>query len=222
MIFTRYIGTKLETPAFTPGKIYTAIPGFSDGGAVDMTQIRLNDDNGVRRIVGVDSGSFDFPEQVCAVVLKPVLVFEKGQVVSIIGVDEASEFYEVGIEGKSGAYLKASYFELLDRTNVTPGCVVLHEETRRWLRVTAVDDMLNLHVELGSFPVTDFRFPVGADGVLSEPLFKCVSASGAEDELAEGKTYRAERLSPDGELVFVRNDKGEVCSYMVSRFTADV
>lgn len=217
MIFARYIGSQSMNGNFTQGKVYQAAPAFNESGAVNTESIHVEDDAGKRCTVLSSANLFEFLDEVYAVVLKSVAQFERGEVVTITDADD--EFYDV----KGKGFFKSSLFELLDRTNVVPDSCVLDTVSQRWVKVSRVDECLNVAPEgEGLRPVTDFRFPVGNDGVLSEPLFKCVNAEGLDGEIAEGHMYRAESVDSARELVFICNDLGNVQSYMMSRFTADL
>jgi hypothetical protein len=215
MIFARYIGPKFGSN-FTPGKIYQGLYGFSGAGAVDSDQIYIEDDNRVSVLVQTVSHWFEFPAEVYGVVLHDVGLFKKGEVVAIV--DASDEFYDI----KGKGYFKADCFEVLDKTNVVPGGFVLNIWTKRWEKITAVDEELNVWVEDGSVsPVLGFRFLVGHGGVLSEPLVKCIDSNGVGDELTEGKVYRMVGMSVGEDWVLLANDRGEIQSYMSSRFSSE-
>jgi hypothetical protein len=217
MVFATYNGKSADTHQLTPGKTYLASPGFLDAGAVDLEDVRLRDDTGEMLTFAVSEDLFDFPESVCAVVLKSVAGFRPGEVVTLTDANNDG-FLEVQGRG----FFRQNLFEILDRTNVTPGSVVLDKVTGRWVKVCRVDGDLNLGIcgEEGMRPLTDFDFPVCEDGVLAEPLLRCVNAEGVAGELTEGKTYQVVGVAQDGNLVEVTADTGEVRSYLASRFSS--
>ena len=219
MIFARYIGPK-SFGNFIPGKVYQAMPGFSGSGAIDMECFHVDDETGKRLTIRADEELFKILDTVYAVVLKPILILERGQVVTIIGGDD--DFFEVEIEGKPGAYFKSNMFEVLDSTNVTPGSYVLDTKSHQWVKVSMVDDNLNIAPEgQEPRPIMDFRFPVGSDGVQTEPFFKCINTEGLEDELTEGRMYRAESVDANRGLLCICNNQGNTKCYMMGRFDSE-
>jgi len=182
-----------------------------------MNSISVDNDDGLRCSVETKDGLFDFPETIPAVVLKPMASLEKGQVVTIIGIDD--DFYEIR---ETGSFLKTSLFEILDRTNVIPGSYALDTTSQKWVRISTIDENLRIAAEgEGLRPVTDFRFPVGNDSVLSEPVCRCINDEGLNGELINGNMYRAESVDSAQHLVFVTNEHGAVQSYLMSRFSLD-
>lgn len=214
MIFARYIGPKALN--WTEGRVYFAMAGFEDQGTVDMGQVRLQDDLGTWQEVKTDAGLFLFPDFVYAVVVKPVMTFERGQVVKVTNASD--EFLEVTGHG----YLKADSFEVLDRTNVALGNKVRDARNGVWREISRLDDDLNIGFvgAAGSalWPPDEFVFPVSGGSVLSEPLLKCVK--GVDGELVEGQVYSP--LEQCGDLVVVVNAAGRPVSYMAERFTEDL
>lgn len=213
MIFARYTGP--QAPNWTVGKIYFAMHGFEDKLAVDVEDIRLQDDDSKWQEVKTKTGLFVFPSCVYAVCLKPLGALVAGEVVKVCNVSD--EF--LSVEGHG--YLQSSHFEILDRTNVAVGNRVQDKGIGTWEEITLVDDEMNIGTKVGgnrTWPVELFCFPVGNDGILSEPSLKCVN--GVAGELTEGKTY-APAKEWDG-LVELVNDNGKLCQYMVERFVRDL
>jgi len=208
MIFARYIGPPANN--WTPGKIYFVMSGF-DGGAVDVEEIRLQDDNDQWQEVKTKDGLFSFPPFVYAVCLHPIHALVKGEVIKVTNYSDG--FFEVEWCG----YQKADNFEILDRTNVTLGSKVLDKKLGLWEEISRLDDDLNIGTMFFNDDLVSpstFRFPVGKDGLLAEPLLKCVK--GQEGELTEGKVY-SPTAEKDG-LVTVINDTGKPCQYLEERF----
>lgn len=213
MIFAKYIGP--QAPSWTPGKIYFAMHGFEDKLAVDVEDIRLQDDAGSWQEVKTKAGLFSFPSCVYAACVKAIGPLKEGEVVKVCNVSD--EFLNVSEHG----YLQADHFEILDLTNVAVGNKVQDKGLGDWETITLVDDEMNIGTKAGgnrTWPVELFCFPVGNNGILSEPLLKCVKE--VPGELTEGKTYSPLKTW-DG-LVELVNDAGKLESYMLERFANDL
>jgi hypothetical protein len=212
MIFARYIGPPTE--GWTPGKIYYA----SEETAVDIEEVRLQDDTGEWREIKTADGLLEFPKEIFAACVKPIMNLRAGQVVQVH--DVSLDSILISTDGYLSNYLNFFHFEILDRTNVTLGNKVKWNDTGCWHTITRLDNQLYIGVDFSpvDFLPLKFTFPVGNGDILSEPMLKCVSEH--EGELTVGKLYSP--LKEWDELVEVINDAGKVCSYMTERFSLDL
>lgn len=218
MIFARYKGPLNDT-RFIFGKLYPADESYSSSSVQDADHIRVTTETGQKVMVKTEDGFFEYFSKVYAAVVRPVAVFERGQVVLISDSDDVGEYYKVD----NGNFYRSSTFELLDKTNVVPGIFVLNIKSGCWMKVLRVDELLNLAGADGCMkPVVDFRFAVGNGGILNEPMLKCINCTGVENELTEGHFYRVESV-PFGEnnIVHVQNNLGVSALYLTTRFTFD-
>jgi len=210
---------KVEGPGrFTPGRVYLGRSEVDAGDVVDLGVLTFQDDDGQGVRERSDSGRFEFYSEIYAVCLRdcPAGKLRRG---SVVVVTEASRdgMFRVSNVG----FCKASWFALLDRTNLLPGMYVRRDSDGLWVRVRAVDGELGIQVEgVDEFLApTRFRLAVGDGDLLSIPLVRCVDAEGADD-LTEGSLYRLMRDSND--MAEVTSDAGTKAVYFFRRFSFDL
>ena len=211
MIFARYIGPK--SSSWTKGKIYFAMAGFTDNQAVDLSTIRMQDDEDEMHDEISTQNLFDFPERIYAVAIKPIVKIRVGTVIQVFDVSDG--FFQV----TGNRYVQSENFEVLDRTNVGVGNVVLNLETGRWDRITRLDDnlMVGFDGDDQFWALDTLRFPVSAGGILLEPILFCIQ--GTDGELTAGRGYTP--ITEKDSMVEVKNDNDEIKTYMLERFLED-
>jgi len=215
MMFVKYVGSGREGASLTKGRVYLGRPSLEDHAAVDVDKVVLTDDDGeeVAFRPADSEGSFEFLDFVYAVVLRACGAGAAGDVVRLDGADDDGYY---AVEGKG--HHKASYFEIVDESNLAPGFWALDLSDGRWRTITRVSSCGWVAVDGANSvrPPTDFAFPVAEGGVLAEPLATCVDASG-DDELEEGEVYLMSGWDRVGGIVLVVIDDVER-SFLESRF----
>ena len=217
MMFARYKGSRM---GMTEGKIYIAKPQMEENSVVGLSRLSVRDDDG--KVVSVDpeSGQFEFLSEVYAVVVKPFDGFLEGEVVVL---DDATmkshNCDEILYSVKGLGCRNASSVNLLDRSNVYPGVTVMETVTGNWVKVRMVDEALWLRVgdsEVMRSP-EEFRFAVADGDLMSEPVVKCLDASG-EPNLTVGRYYVVQTTMMASGCIVVRNDRGDIETYLENRF----
>ena len=201
MIFARYVGPDKQGENFVEGKVYISESSFSDGEMVDLSVVRIRDEDGLLVEVNQDEERFVYLEQNYAVVVNPFDEFEAGEVVTVEGATADGKMYDVVGYG----YRSVSDLVLLDRTNINPGIMVLIES--KWRSVGAVDESLSVMLKggAGMMDISQMRLAVSDGDVMSIPLATCVETGKAR--LTKGKMYRLLGLE-DGECV-LKDDDGD-------------
>lgn len=231
MIFTRYTGMDKQ---FTRGKVYPAMPEVESGDIVSYNFIEVISDFGkIVRVHPTLFYSFEFLKEVYAVVVKALLDLEVGRVVVL------SNAYSVPLLADKNKWQVASYevkgfglrsqagLEILDRTNLSPGMVIMDVDTEKWETVSIVDECMwvTTHGE-GSLRTSpeQFMFAVDREGdILVEPMVTCTNDGGRED-LTNGRRYIVTRGKVNqGEvrrdtMVHLINDLGKEDQYWLARF----
>lgn len=212
MIFARYNGAGAAD--LTAGKVYLAKPEVNGAETVGFESLEVVDDEGKKRKVNPEDEQFEYFEEVYAVVVKSFEDLDVGDVVVLDGATEDGKMCNL----KAVGYREASYFVVLDRTNVFPGLNVLDCISGRWVRVRRVDECLWIVVSDAedTRALSEFAFAVADGDILTEPIAKCLSATG-EPNLTEGNFYVLRGRTKDG-LVIVEGDDGQEGNFMVSRF----
>ncbi len=215
MIFARYNGAPSED--FTVGKVYLSKPEVNGAETVGFDFLEIITDTGERRRIRPEHEQFEYLEEVYAVVVRAFEDLEAGEVVILDGATENGDLYHM----KGMGYRAATFFVLLDRTNVFPGLNVFDCISRRWVGVRQVDECLWVVVgeEDKTRSPSEFSFAVAGDDILTEPIAKCVSATG-KPNLTQGKLYLLRGRDEDG-LLIVEDDDGEESVFMASRFSMD-
>jgi hypothetical protein len=216
MIFARYNGIDKQGEHFIVGKVYFGTPEIDGTDVVSMQFITINDESGKPVQVIPTEGRFEFFDEVYAVALKPFDEYQAGDVVILDNGEINGDTY-VHIKGLG--LRKASEVEVLDRTKVYPGIVIQDVSTGIWEPVMRVDECLWVVVEGQDMfrAPTEFRFAVSYDGeLMSVPLVKCVDDVGIHS-LTIGTIYHLKEINGDGDFI-VKNDEGNIESYMPSRF----
>ena len=203
MLFARYIGPDKPGENFVEGKVYVSESSFSDGETVDLSVVRVRDEDGLLIEVDQEEERFVYLEQNYAAVVNPFDEFEPGDVVTVSGVSDDRKMYDVVGYG----YRSAGDLVLLDRTNVCPRMMVLHES--KWNSVRAVDESLSVMVEDGEglIDIQGVRLAVSDGDVMSIPLATCIETGRAR--LTKGKRYRLLGLEDD-ECVLKDDDGDEI------------
>jgi hypothetical protein len=216
MIFARYIGPDIAGGGhFIPGKVYFGTPEMEDADVVGLDFVNINDETGQAIRVVPSEDRFEFLNEVYAVALEPFDEYEPGDVMIL---DEGQINGEIFVRVKGLGYRKASSVEVLDRTNVYPGVVVLDVPTGIWKHVMRVDECLWMTLEGQDImrTPTEFKFAVSHDGeLMCVPVVTCIDNSGMPD-LTKGKAYFLKSIANDDFCVM--NDKGAENSYFSSRF----
>jgi hypothetical protein len=214
MIFARYKGRGQD---FTTGKVYLATPEMNESSTVNFGFLLIDSDPGPAIRVSPEDESFEYLEEVYAVVLKPVSEMEPGEVTVL---DSATNDGLANIQG-IGLFLMSNFI-ILDRTNIFPGLVVMDTDGT-WKPVRRVNERLGMMIE-GSTRYrdpTEFRFAASGDDLLTEPVVKCVMADGFQD-LTAGKFYRLVQTKAKEETVTVHDDSGKVREFMADRFEMNI
>jgi hypothetical protein len=213
MIFARYTGASSE--GLTVGKVYLAQPEVNGAELVGFESLEIIDDSGGRLRVNPNDEQFEYLDEVYAVIVKPLEDLDIGDVVILDGATEDGQMYHL----KGTGYCKASYFVILDRTNVFPGLNVLDNLSGRWVKVRRVDECLWVVVsdKDETRSLSEFSFAVAEGDILTEPIVRCISADG-EPALTEGNLYILRGRNADG-LLIVEDDDGDETAFMASRFT---
>ena len=184
--------------------------------------LTIDNDEGQSVRIPQGDNSFEYLEEVYAVVLLSVEDVEPGEVVVVNdAVKDAKvippepQKYLLRVKGV-GLY-QAANFILLDRTNVFPGLVV-QDTDGTWQPVRRVDECLWVMVEGSDVyrSPEEFHFAVSGSDILTEPIVKCIMADGLTN-LTVGKCYRLKRTRENG-TVDVSDDSGDVREFMSSRF----
>ena len=217
MMFVKYVGASSDVP-LTRGRVYLARPAVEDHVAVDVDNVILKDDDDTDYAFRPDDegAPFEFLDFVYAVVLRDCKFASAGDVVTLNGASDDG-YYSVEIEG----HYKIDCFEILDESNVAPGFWVLDLGTSKWERITRVVGCGWIAVGSESLraPV-DFAFPVSSDGIMGEPLVRCVDAVG-ESSLKADVVYRMVGWNRVSGIIEIEID-GEPKNFMESRFEMDV
>jgi hypothetical protein len=222
MIFARYNGTRDD---LTNGRVYLAKPTIDDGTTVGLDVLSIDSDPGPVVEIHPGNDNFEYLEEVYAVLVRPMEDWGPGEVVVITDAveDSKSNLFEpqghlVRVKGM-GLY-RASNFVLLDRTNIFPGLVVMDASTGRWVTVRRVDECLWFMANGSKIyrSPEEFKFSVSGGDILTEPLVKCVDASG-ELHLTEGNLYRLRESHED--TVTLVDDNKQTREFKDSRFHSE-
>lgn len=213
MIFARYSGA--GSVALTAGKVYMAKPEVNGAELVGFEYLEVIDDDGNKQRINPADEQFEYFDEVYAVVVKPLDDFDVGDVTILDGGEDDGQMYHL----KGIGYCVASYFVVLDRTNVFPGLNILDGVSGRWVSVRRVDECLWVSVDdkEETRSLSEFSFAVAGGDILTEPIVKCVSATG-KPNLTQGKLYVLRGKEQDERLI-VEDDDGEEAAFMASRFT---
>ena len=213
MIFTRYIGSAKD--GFTPGKVYLAKPEMDDQTTVgfDFVETTNDDDKVVRVIPGKEQ--FEYLDEVYAVVVHPFDEFKPGDVVVV---DDALGNGTVLLNVKGLGNRSLDDLQILDRTNVFPGVVLMDVASKMWKKVVKVDEALWVAVEGDDVlrSPEEFVFAVADGDILVEPLVVCVD-DGGQPGLTKGGFYYLLGQPTQG-MWLVKNDVGEKAEYLAERF----
>jgi len=214
MIFARFKGPAVKDAELTKGKVYFVRPALEDRDAASFEFIEVTDDKGNVHRVNTEDESFEFIEEVYAVVLAPFDENEVGEVTVLDGVSDDGSMVSVSGFGLH----RASDVVVIDRTNVFPGVSAHDMESGRWEKVKRVDECMWILVDdqtrLRS--PEEFEFAVSDGSIMVEPLVKCLDDSG-EPGLTNGNLYYLKRTDKSG-LFVVQNDQGQEATYLPYRF----
>jgi len=243
MIFARYTGMDKQ---FTRGKVYPAMPEVESGDIVSYNFIEVISDFGkIVRVHPTLFYSFEFLKEVYAVVVKafpsPCPPCASSEDLEVGRVVVLSNAYSVPLLADNNKWEVASYevkgfglrsqsgLEILDRTNLSPGMVIMDVDTQKWETVSIVDECMwvTTHGE-GSLRTSpeQFMFAVDREGdILVEPMVTCTNDGGRED-LTNGRRYFVTRgrVNPrhgvglSDTIVHVINDLGKEDQYWFARF----
>ena len=187
MVFARYKGQ--DSKQFTAGRVYVAKPGMDVDETVSYGSLRLKDDTGTDVLVKTDQGTFEFLDEVYAVVVKAFSEFEVGQVVFV---EDATNSSEPKLLVAGWGFWDSDHFVILDQTNVFPGVVLMDTLTGEWKTISRVDECLWVSdsVDQPFRSPEEFMFTVSQGNILSEPLVKC---SVPLPSFTKDKLYRVYR-----------------------------
>ena len=216
-MFARYKGAK---SGLTEGKVYIAKPQIEDNSMVGLGHLDIQDDDG--KIVQIHpedktSGQFEFLGEIYAVVIEPFDGFVVGDVVVLSDATDSQQGILYNVKGSG--YRDSASVCILDRTNVYPGVVVMEISTGNWVKVRMVDEALWVRVDDSESMRSpeEFRFAVSDGGIMSEPVIRCLDASG-EPSLTVGRYYVVQKTIEAFGCVVVKNDIGILATYMDNRF----
>jgi hypothetical protein len=213
-MFAKYVGAAGGVP-LTKGRIYLVRPAVEDHSAVDYDVLVLTDDNGKTFSFGTGAAPgapmFEFLDYVYAVATRDMPGARAGEAVVVVGATDDGYF---DVKGKGNR--KADCFEVLDESNVAPGFFVLDLATWKWQRITLVASTGWISIGADLRPPTDFVFPVSAEGLMGDPMVRCVNADG-DPLLKKGEAYRMVTWDRDKGFIGVEIDGG-VEDFFESRF----
>lgn len=220
MIFTRYIGD--ESREFTPGKMYLASPELNGSETVNFGFCTVVSDTGKSIRINPSKKTFEFLNEVYAVVINPMtftIINEttKAETGDVVVLDDATEDGKM-MNLKGCGYHVSSNFIVLDRTNVFPGLIVLDKTTNKWVPVKRVDESLWMVVNGGKDMMSpqNFRFAVADGDILTDPIVRCVNATGYGNRLTLNRLYRLQ--SSWNNLCCVVGDDGKTVEAFEDRF----
>jgi hypothetical protein len=232
MIFARYTGMDKQ---FTRGKVYPAMPEVESGDIVSYNFIEVISDFGkIVRVHPTLFYSFEFLKEVYAVVVKAFEDLEVGRVVVLSNAysvpllaDNNNKWQVASYEVKGFGLRSQAGLEILDRTNLSPGMVIMDVDTEKWETVSIVDECMwvTTHGE-GSLRTSpeQFMFAVDREGdILVEPMVTCTNDGGRED-LTNGRRYIVTRGNVNqgdvriDTIVHLINDLGKEDQYWLARF----
>jgi hypothetical protein len=213
MIFAVYKG---NDPKLTQGKIYLGSPAMDSADILDTSTFAVTDDTGCKHQVNRDENKWEFLPQVYAVVVKQFNEFGIGDVTLIEDTTIDSFTKRVFLLPAGWTFRDASYFVLLDRTNVFPGLCVMEGVTGDWKEVLRVDEALWIAVDPDGVQrsLTEFKFAVADGGILTMPFVTCIDDTG-EPRLTRGKHYFLSRC--DG-MWLIEDNTGKKNEYSSARF----
>lgn len=210
-MFARYTGPDKQGQSFIRGKVYVS-ESDSDGETVDISILRLRDEDGQLVQIDLEQERFVYLEENYAAVVNPFDEFEQGEVLTVSGVSDDHRMYDVVGYG----YRSIEDLVLMDRTNVTPSAVFKAPDGA-WRRVQAVDECLSITFE-GEGIMRDLSSVIVAisDGdVMLVPVLTCVDADG-DDAITKDRKYLL--VSQRGNLCEVADDTGHVREFFMDRF----
>jgi len=215
LFFVRYVGGGMD--GLTKGKVYLGRPCFDDGEAVDLAAIFVRDDSGEQLEFVTGDARFMCMDKVYAVVLEDCPAGRRGTVVEV---DEATDDGMLVVCGRAA---RERYFEILDESNLAPGCWALDLRDNVWKEVRAVNDVGWLRVDGTGFrSPTSFVLPVSETGLMAEPWKRCVNGDGEDRRLTVGKAYRMVGWNRRKGMVRVLDDEGDETWFLADRFDDEV
>jgi len=228
MIFARFNGPVKKDENLQIGGLYVGKFPLEDSGVVSSPQDGLNliDDSGLVMDIGKDN-RFEYPEKICAVVVKPFDGKTYGEVVEIAG-NYSEDMYQViaSTENKTeGSMVHQKHFLVLDHTNVEVGTEVFRQVNHRWAvwkPILAITNDLKIRIsqESGFQDLIKFKLAVLDGDILTRPIVTCVKSH--TDELTAGEHYYLQEYEIQEEgcvAVLVTNDRAEQKYYQSDYFT---
>ena len=217
MILLRFKGpATIGIGCFTVGKIYTGKPDGEHSDAADLSVLLVEDDKGWPWKMSVHNGQFDFPAEVLALVLESVGKLKKGDIVTV---NEITDDDMVSVKGFG--FYRRNLFIILDHTNVLPRLYVEDRKTKKWVKITRVNESLLIWTEESTEwqSLTDFRFAVSNREILEVPIVQCLDNKG-QPELEVGNMYRLVQGNSDSDEVWI--EVNNCCkAYSPERFEID-
>jgi len=212
MVFARYTGPDKDGESFVEGKVYISGSSFSDGETVDLSMLKVVDEDGNLIEIDQDEERFVYLDENYAAILKAFDEFEVGDVVTVSGVSDDGVMYDMSGYG----YRSVKDLALLDRTNVYPGIVVAKDDGQ-WSRVSAVSQSLSVMFADDDVmrELSQVKIAVSDGDVMSVPLVTCVDDDG-DEFLTKGKKYFLE--GQRGDLYVVNDDAGSSREFFATRF----